>query len=626
MLCFIQRKKSGPDPNNPVGSNDSLETGALPAIPSVANSDLQGILNDIASIRKHQALISSDLKTLQNANAHLWQEAVESRNRTKRCQETINKILAFLAQVFGGRISDPTHRNRGDTRDNHRPRNGDLSDPRTNLSYSPPSPGGLSLFAQSRLPRLMLEDVQKPTAREPDSVEGGLSSHRISGDEYPGLSRNCDTTGPCLPTLVSAVAEAGGIFDRPGSSPTQVFIDPILEGKSSDEFNSNDNPTNGPDLDQLGTDAVLQALFNENASNGTFNVNDASLPGINWSELLNASESASFGGGLSSPPPSNLTSTSPLRITNGLDMSPSVSPSASPPQYTIPSPPQDNTTFNLQEQVSHTESATKKVESLEAVIERLVGSLPGAIEELPLHSSDNHFTALSTEDSFLGSLSKDKTHGQEAEPTFDTAFLKTLNTEPHVGSPDAAGPCVAPISPVAILTENQNHDQRNHLDLDRILDEWTCEDTDRLDSIQAKSLSSTVPSKSSPNKHGSPGLRSRTASHTTRQLNSITSLNTHREAQKQVIFDLNDDDQFRRMLCKRPVNIRGDRSESLTRTPSRSKSTYRQSQKDTSSLRLGQINQAMEVLQPDLLSKRLLDEGAVPQGGHHLNQQKKPRL
>ncbi|KAJ9479524.1 DNA binding transcription factor [Pseudozyma hubeiensis] len=76
---------------NSVGVDGSGE-GAL---------QLASVLNAINAIKNAQTSISADLRHLQNSNQNLWQEAVESRQRAKRQQETINKILRFLAGVFG---------------------------------------------------------------------------------------------------------------------------------------------------------------------------------------------------------------------------------------------------------------------------------------------------------------------------------------------------------------------------------------------------------------------------------------------------------------------------------------------------------------------------------------------
>ncbi|CAG8536097.1 9835_t:CDS:2 [Paraglomus occultum] len=84
LLYFVQRKK-GKDTENGKDPNEI---------------DLNHILSEIASIKKHQLTISSDLKHIQQDNQLLWQETITARERHRRQQETIDKILRFLASVF----------------------------------------------------------------------------------------------------------------------------------------------------------------------------------------------------------------------------------------------------------------------------------------------------------------------------------------------------------------------------------------------------------------------------------------------------------------------------------------------------------------------------------------------
>ncbi|CAO3658166.1 unnamed protein product [Rhizopus microsporus] len=62
--------------------------------------DLQHILEEIKSIKRHQMSISTQLQNIQRDNQILWQETVQARERHLRHQETIDKILQFLASVF----------------------------------------------------------------------------------------------------------------------------------------------------------------------------------------------------------------------------------------------------------------------------------------------------------------------------------------------------------------------------------------------------------------------------------------------------------------------------------------------------------------------------------------------
>ncbi|CAH1767020.1 11448_t:CDS:2, partial [Entrophospora sp. SA101] len=82
LLIFVNRKK---------GKDTDIKEDVV---------DMNHILNEIASIKKHQLTISSDLKNIQRDNQILWRETISARERHRRQQETINKILRFLASVF----------------------------------------------------------------------------------------------------------------------------------------------------------------------------------------------------------------------------------------------------------------------------------------------------------------------------------------------------------------------------------------------------------------------------------------------------------------------------------------------------------------------------------------------
>ncbi|KAF7721890.1 stress-responsive transcription factor hsf1 [Apophysomyces ossiformis] len=84
LLLLITRKKG-------VSAEDKEIAGSI---------DLQHILDELSAIKKHQMSISNQLKTIQRDNQVLWQETVSARERHQRHQDTIDKILRFLASVF----------------------------------------------------------------------------------------------------------------------------------------------------------------------------------------------------------------------------------------------------------------------------------------------------------------------------------------------------------------------------------------------------------------------------------------------------------------------------------------------------------------------------------------------
>ncbi|KDN51956.1 hypothetical protein K437DRAFT_217062, partial [Tilletiaria anomala UBC 951] len=78
--------------------------GAGPSAgPNLANTSLHitTLWNTLQSIQRAQSDITRDLHHLSSAQTRLWQEALDNSRRTKRQEETMNKIVKFLGSVFG---------------------------------------------------------------------------------------------------------------------------------------------------------------------------------------------------------------------------------------------------------------------------------------------------------------------------------------------------------------------------------------------------------------------------------------------------------------------------------------------------------------------------------------------
>ena len=108
LLCLIQRKKgsatTGEDAHTPPAAAAKDAAGNNVAVAALSANqllDINSIVNGIQAIKRHQAAISADLNELKSSNQHLWQEAMTARERHKKHQDTINRILKFLAGVFG---------------------------------------------------------------------------------------------------------------------------------------------------------------------------------------------------------------------------------------------------------------------------------------------------------------------------------------------------------------------------------------------------------------------------------------------------------------------------------------------------------------------------------------------
>lgn len=119
LLCLIQRKKQAPahgdgsaielrDGNTGIGlvggPNVATAGGAANGSPTLSNGqlpDVHSIVSGINTIKRHQTTISAELNELKRSNQLLWQDALAARSRHQKQQDTINRIVKFLAGVFG---------------------------------------------------------------------------------------------------------------------------------------------------------------------------------------------------------------------------------------------------------------------------------------------------------------------------------------------------------------------------------------------------------------------------------------------------------------------------------------------------------------------------------------------
>ena len=115
LLCLIQRKKQtaqqGDEPtielrdttNNVglIGPPNAPAGGTAPALPNGQVLDIHSIVSGISAIKRHQTTISAELNELKHSNQLLWQDALATRTRHQKQQDTINRIVKFLAGVFG---------------------------------------------------------------------------------------------------------------------------------------------------------------------------------------------------------------------------------------------------------------------------------------------------------------------------------------------------------------------------------------------------------------------------------------------------------------------------------------------------------------------------------------------
>jgi len=72
--------------------SDNIEAG---------NLNFQSILNELDQIKVNQYAITEDLRRVRNDNKTLWQENFMTRERHQQQAQTLEKILKFLAAVYG---------------------------------------------------------------------------------------------------------------------------------------------------------------------------------------------------------------------------------------------------------------------------------------------------------------------------------------------------------------------------------------------------------------------------------------------------------------------------------------------------------------------------------------------
>lgn len=127
LLCLIQRKKQ--PQNGEEGAVDLRDApggvallgapnagAGVPAqTPPTLNAtlssgqilDVHSIVNGIAAIKRHQTTISAELNELKRSNQLLWQESMNARAKHQKQQDIINRIVKFLAGVFGNNTAGP---------------------------------------------------------------------------------------------------------------------------------------------------------------------------------------------------------------------------------------------------------------------------------------------------------------------------------------------------------------------------------------------------------------------------------------------------------------------------------------------------------------------------------------
>ncbi|CAO3588168.1 unnamed protein product [Absidia cylindrospora] len=238
LLLLVTRKKGR--------ENDEKESTAATIGSSnnnsVTNIDLQHILEEIQVIKQHQMNISSQLKNIQNDNSILWQETISARERHQRHQETIDKILRFLASVFSNDKSMAIPRKR-----RYLLEAPDADKDQQNIEYQQ---YGNSLDINA--------DNERPT-----KVHKARGTPEFNLEDYvPGLQNYTGT--PPISTPSSTSLPSSSLKYRTSPNPTSELDDAIAlndKSKQSSAVSSLRSPMSLPqDLTQVMSIQQIQGL------------------------------------------------------------------------------------------------------------------------------------------------------------------------------------------------------------------------------------------------------------------------------------------------------------------------------------------------------------------------------
>ncbi|BEJ15941.1 hypothetical protein CspHIS471_0505460 [Cutaneotrichosporon sp. HIS471] len=202
-------------------TDGTTEGEAGPLIgPTAQLADLQAIQTGINAIRQTQAAIGADLKALQASNEHLWREALESRERQQKHEETIDLIVSFLERLFGTEgeglkgLKEAMRRGVGPNR-NARAREDSTSEEaaaakRRRLMIEDGRSMGSSGSKNDDSPQPRLVEIQEPVV-ETASNSGRSSTEpwQSSGPRFTALSTDEDGVSPQTATHSRSTSVGG---------------------------------------------------------------------------------------------------------------------------------------------------------------------------------------------------------------------------------------------------------------------------------------------------------------------------------------------------------------------------------------------------------------------------------
>ncbi|EPY52620.1 transcription factor Hsf1 [Schizosaccharomyces cryophilus OY26] len=232
LLCYVTRKKGGSQVSD--DASNSL--------------DMSTITMELQNIRNQQLSLSSELSRIQVDNAALWQENIETRERQRRHQETIDKILRFLASVYLDGKQNPPSKVMPRSR-------------RLLLEAKYPSVSNPNLNANSNANRTSSFDAS-PNSSATNAKFSPLGKHRESDSDMRFRSMSA---GPASSSYVStAKSETGSPqivdthnfmneFNPQRKNSTESLANPVDTGISPHHSPANEIPPSSNQEDTLET-------------------------------------------------------------------------------------------------------------------------------------------------------------------------------------------------------------------------------------------------------------------------------------------------------------------------------------------------------------------------------------
>ena len=134
LLSKVQRKRSGKEREhaNQAHNDDARQVGTTSNAltrgefshalsdadghsAAITTTQLNSLMNAIQGIKNNQRTIIEEISQLQHSSHALWQQGIENRQQTRKQQDTINRILRFMASVFGSsNVGDMLHNQSAD--------------------------------------------------------------------------------------------------------------------------------------------------------------------------------------------------------------------------------------------------------------------------------------------------------------------------------------------------------------------------------------------------------------------------------------------------------------------------------------------------------------------------------